>query len=472
MTIPEEGYALAIAHFLRMPRKQMTQLLSANSPKFIWNSLCDGGDLGEMAVNSDARGVIGNGVDDASRRGDGGLRTGSLVSLGAQFQLASQSVPGSQVSPCSFDLIDIAKLWRSYEERQIAVSYFGGAGYPSALCQMPDPPPLILSKGRADWRNFSPGTQFVAVVGTRKPTAYGKRVGYWLGREIAMAGVCVVSGLAMGIDTCAHEGSLSVEGGNGIAVVANGLDVTYPFQNRHLYEKLEACGVVVSESILGSRPERWRFPLRNRVMAGISDVVVVVESDFKGGSMSTVQSALELGKTVMAVPGPIGERQSSGTNALIRDGAIPVTHIDDVLTALSLAYRDNGNGKTAIPGGGNSISEVSAQLRTGYRLQDTADTASPKPLGNPTPSSTDTADTASPKPNYAERRQAVSLEGVEASVYDKLGYSPNPLELLVEVLPEFGIGEIAKALGRLEELGLVEETGGHWSAAAFRGYPG
>ncbi len=180
----------------------------------------------------------------------------------------------------------------------------------------------------------------MAIVGTRRCTSYGADVARQLGRDLAAAGVTVVSGLALGIDGAAHEGALGASSTPPVAVVGSGLDVVYPPRHRHLWDRVAAAGVIVSEAPPAALPEGWRFPRRNRILAALSTVVVVVECHASGGSLSTVRAALERDRPVMAVPGSVRSPSSVGTNRLLADGAVPATDADDVLIALSLAGAD------------------------------------------------------------------------------------------------------------------------------------
>jgi DNA processing protein len=176
----------------------------------------------------------------------------------------------------------------------------------------------------------------VAVVGTRRCTRYGREVAAELGEGLAAAGVAVVSGLALGIDAAAHVGALR-GGAPPIAVVGCGLDVVYPRANRGLWQQVAATGVVLGEWPLGVAPVAWRFPARNRLIAALADVVVVVESHDRGGSLSTVAEAARRDRPVMAVPGPVRSPASAGANRLLADGCAPVCGLDDVLVALGLS---------------------------------------------------------------------------------------------------------------------------------------
>jgi DNA processing protein len=173
-------------------------------------------------------------------------------------------------------------------------------------------------------------------VGTRRCTWAGRSLAAELGAGLAAAGVCVVSGLAVGIDAAAHRGALVAAAAPPVAVVGTGLDVVYPRRNADLWESVAGAGAVLAEYPLGTRPERWRFPARNRLVAALADVLVVVESHARGGSMHTVTAALDRDVPVMAVPGPVRAAASAGTNALLVAGAAPVRDAGDVLVALGL----------------------------------------------------------------------------------------------------------------------------------------
>ncbi len=195
----------------------------------------------------------------------------------------------------------------------------------------PEPPVVLFCSGRF----LDPYQPTVGIVGTRRCTAYGRGVARSLGAALARAGVTVVSGVALGIDGAAQTAALDA-GGVVVGVVASGLDRPYPPGNTGLWKSLAEVGSLISEYPLGAEPRPWRFPARNRLIAAIADVLVVVESPAEGGSMYTVEAALERGRTVMAVPGPVTSRASSGTNQLVADGALMVRSADDVIAALGV----------------------------------------------------------------------------------------------------------------------------------------
>lgn len=218
-----------------------------------------------------------------------------------------------------------------HRQRDTAILPFGSDQYPDALRDDPDPPPVVFRQGpqRLDDRVR------VAIVGTRNCTNYGTDIARRLGASLAARGVDVVSGLAAGIDAAAHAGAISAAPARAVAVVAGGVDVVYPQRNRGLYHQIATSGALLSEWPLGSRPETWRFPARNRVVAALSAATVVVESPLKGGSMYTVDEALRRGRAVFAVPGPIHSPASHGANKLIADGAHPLHDLDELLDSVA-----------------------------------------------------------------------------------------------------------------------------------------
>lgn len=196
----------------------------------------------------------------------------------------------------------------------------------------PDPPVMAFALGGLDLLGGGPR---VGLVGTRRCTTVGRRIARTLGAEIGAAGVAVVSGLAAGIDAESHLGALAVDAPV-IGVVACGLDRPYPKSNTALWHRVGEAGLLLSESPLGATPERWKFPARNRLIAALSDLVVVVESHDSGGALSTADEAALRGVPVGAVPGSVLSSASAGTNALLFDGAAPIRHSADILEALGL----------------------------------------------------------------------------------------------------------------------------------------
>lgn len=201
--------------------------------------------------------------------------------------------------------------------------------YPPLLKEIHDPPIGLYRKGP-----YAFDAPCVAIVGSRRTTLYGQATAKKLGAELARLGFCVVSGLARGIDTAAHEGALSV-GGRTAAVLGTGIDIIYPSENLGLYRRIAESGAVLSEFPFGRKADRQTFAMRNRIVSGMSQAIVVVESDVDGGAMITAKFAGEQGRLIFAVPGRIDQPSSAGCHQLIRDGATLLTSVDDLLSELN-----------------------------------------------------------------------------------------------------------------------------------------
>jgi DNA processing protein len=201
--------------------------------------------------------------------------------------------------------------------------------YPERLRAIYDPPPVLYFQGELDSRDHPS----IAIVGTRGATAYGRAVAEKLSRGLAEAAITVVSGLALGIDAAAHRGALAA-GGRTIAVLGSGLNRIYPSQHAQLAKQIAESGAVASEFPLDTKPDAMNFPRRNRVISGMTSGTLVVEAGAKSGALLTAGYAGDQGRDVYAVPGSIFSPMSQGTHRLIRDGAVPVTCVDDILTEL------------------------------------------------------------------------------------------------------------------------------------------
>jgi DNA processing protein len=205
--------------------------------------------------------------------------------------------------------------------------------FPPLLAAIHDPPKALFVRGSAEVELLA--RPAVAIVGARSCSSYGRSVARTLGREVAGAGVVVVSGMARGIDGEAHRGALEA-GGPTCAVLGCGIDRDYPAAHAELARRICECGLVVSEYPPGVEPAPWRFPARNRVIAGLCGATVVVEARERSGALITADFALEEGREVLVVPGEITSALSAGTNALLRLGATPVTRAEDVLETFGL----------------------------------------------------------------------------------------------------------------------------------------
>jgi DNA processing protein len=218
----------------------------------------------------------------------------------------------------------------------------GVAPYPESLLALPDPPKVLYAEGRADTLD----RPCIAVVGTRRPTPYGERVTRGIAVALARGGACVVSGLAFGVDTVAHRAALDA-GGATCAVLGTGVDVSYPRPHAHIQSTISERGLLLTEYPPGTGARRWSFPRRNRIIAGLSHLVIVVEAARASGALITARVALDLGREVAAVPGPIDAPASQGSNALIRDGACIVADALDVMVLAGLTTTRGGGAPLA-----------------------------------------------------------------------------------------------------------------------------
>lgn len=209
------------------------------------------------------------------------------------------------------------------------------AGYPELLKKIKDPPKQLYYSGNLEILS----RKCAAVVGSRVTNAYGRHIAGAIGGSLAEHGVTVVSGMALGIDTCAHEGALRA-GGNTAAVLGCGTDICYPPENLKLMEEIAGRGLVISEYAPGTPARRYSFPRRNRIISGLCELTVVVQARNRSGALITAELAAEQGRDIMAVPGNIDSQYNLGSNKLIKEGAMPVISVDDVLEPFGLRKAD------------------------------------------------------------------------------------------------------------------------------------
>ena len=210
-----------------------------------------------------------------------------------------------------------------------AIIHFESADYPPLLREIATPPPVLYVEGRLQTLH----EPAIAMVGSRRGSAYGRRHAEWLAHALSEAGLTVCSGMALGVDSAAHKGALAA-GGFTMAVMGAGVDICYPARNRELREQIRAQGVLVSEFHLGSPPAKPHFPQRNRIISGLCSGVVVIEASLKSGSLVTAKFALQQNREIFALPGPVSSPYSRGSHQLIRQGAKLVETPDDVLQEL------------------------------------------------------------------------------------------------------------------------------------------
>ncbi len=288
----QEVRLAAICALDGMTTTRLARLLTGRSVDAVWAALADGLVGMEMVLSKEAgvhRCGIGDGIFESTRE--------SLLEFG------------------------------------VRVTGWHDPDHPAALVHDIDPAPVLFRRGRP----LANGAARVGIVGTRRCSGAGREVAYELGHDLAASGVSVVSGLAIGVDGAAHRGSLAAGGAPPIAVVGSGLDVVYPRSNTEIWHGVAEVGMLCSEAPMGAEPAAWRFPARNRLIAALSDVLVVVESRSAGGSLLTVEQAIRRGVDVMAVPGSLRNGAADGTNQLLVDGCAPVRSADDVLMVLGMS---------------------------------------------------------------------------------------------------------------------------------------
>ena len=257
------------------------------------------------------------------------LRAGPAA-LGAHVTPAQARAICAPVTPALAALIDTTLAWLTAPDHHLVT--FHDPRYPPALAQIPDPPLLLYVSGRLDLLT----QPLVAVVGSRNASVQGRVDAESFAAALSGAGLCVVSGLALGIDTAAHEGALRGAGST-IAVVGTGLDRVYPARNRALAHRIAEQGCIVSEYALGTPPLGANFPRRNRIISGLAAGVLVIEAAAQSGSLITAQMAAEQGREVFALPGSIHSALTKGCHRLIREGAQLVETVDEVLTAMRVS---------------------------------------------------------------------------------------------------------------------------------------
>jgi DNA processing protein len=241
--------------------------------------------------------------------------------------------------------VDLLAIWEHLDTQGITLLTLLDESYPRRLKEISQPPPVLYVRGEIipqdEWA--------VAIVGTRRFTHYGRQVAEEVAAFLARNGVTVVSGLARGVDSVAHQAALNA-GGRSIAVLGNGVDQIYPAENTNLAEKMIQSGAVISDYPIGTPPDGSNFPPRNRIIAGLSIAAVIVEAGRRSGALITAEFAANQGREVFAVPGKIFAPESKGTNRLIRDGAHPLLSPEDLMAALDLTMvTEHQTARTVLP---------------------------------------------------------------------------------------------------------------------------
>ena len=318
---------------------------------------------------------------------------------------------------------DPEQWWDAARARGARVTWIGRDDYPGVLAGDPHPPGVLFWRGSLAFLE----QPRVAIVGTRTASPEGRAVAHDMARGLVAEGVCVLSGLALGIDGSAHAGALSVADRDGdpagaptVGVAASGVDVPYPKRHAALWERVAEAGAVISETPPGQPAQAWRFPARNRIIAALSQLVVVVESHAAGGSLITAEAAIARGVEVRVVPGPVSSPCNQGSNQLLYEGAGPVRNATDVLDALGMFL--------------------------------------PGPHG---PDGTDRAAHGGRHRTRKPGRLLPRLDPSEAAVLRSLGWTPATINKVAErsALP---VQRVAVALEALAARGLVEDHRGWW----------
>jgi DNA processing protein len=253
--------------------------------------------------------------------------------------------------------LDVAAEWAQIDKFGVQVITLLDDDYPANLRQIDTPPPLLYVRG-----TLLPSDEWaIGIVGTRRASVYGREVAHTLGRDLAAAGITVVSGLALGVDTVAHRAAIEA-GGRTLAVLGSGVDQIYPPDNRGLAQQIMQQGALISEYPLGVRPDAGNFPPRNRIISGLSRGVVIVEASTRSGALITAKFAAEQGRDVFAVPGSILNPGSAGCNALIQQGATPLLAAQDVLNQLQLDQVAAHNAARAVIAADPQEAEILAHL--------------------------------------------------------------------------------------------------------------
>lgn len=255
----------------------------------------------------------------------------------------------------AWDKVQLESLLKKALNQGIETVNFNEDKYPKELKNYEYSPSVIFYKGNIEKLNDKYN---VAIIGSRDCSLYGRNSAILISKELSRNNINIISGMARGIDTCAHKACLE-NNTYTCAVLGSGIDVIYPKENRRIYDMIVRSGCVISEFLPGTKPYSYNFPIRNRIISGLSNAVIVVEAGESSGSLITANLAIEQGKEVVSLPGSIFSDQSKGTNKLIRDGAYPFTDMEDLFTFLKIKYIDDpGKSVSKLDGIKKKISEV------------------------------------------------------------------------------------------------------------------
>ena len=375
---------------------------------------------------------------------------------------------------CDKQLEGAYSVIRACKSSKIDIITYGDKRYPSRLKKLEDAPAVLFCKGK--FPDFD-SRLCIGIVGTRKMSEYGKESAYKIAYEMAASNVVVVSGMALGIDSVAACGALAA-GGTTVAVLGCGVDVVYPKQHAELYERIAKHGAVISEFMPSSSPDKYNFPIRNRIISGLCQGTLVVEGDRHSGALITARSALMQGRDVFALPGKINESNSEGPNELIRDGANVVLGAEDILSSYDFLYGDVINYKGLRKAQRKSALDESVIDELGvcaksYKVSPVNEAAhveyGEKEKGNTTSHTADSESTEKARQTATEEikseaapRDDSALDGLDAGV--RKIFEEMPIDTAVS--PDMLVGEgadvsdVITALTFLELCGLVSSLPG------------
>lgn len=432
-SLPDVAYAVALSRLGAMTPRRLRLLLGLDDARTVLEGVVAGDpELAERLCR------LGGAVSPQSLEGPLDMEENWGISGSPECLRHAEATARSLLRRWQKEVtsINVSALWRDLGDRGMTVVRRGRPPYPNRLLRAREAPELLYVRGSIEVAV----RPCVGIVGTRRATHYGLGVAGELGHELARYGVVVVSGLARGIDAEALRGALAAGATAPVGVVGGGLDVIDPSALRRLFDEVSTAGALVSEAPPGTSPDDSCFSLCQRVVAAMSQVLVVVESSWQGSPMHTVAAADSCGVPVLAVPGSIRSPQSGGTNAIIQDGGAGVAcHPDDVLAALSLICLEDG---TPLPGeAGRRTGEAGARTgeagalgmhRRGRRVRPSVPAICPEQL------------------DPAER---AVLQAV-----DDVGTSTDTVCLRTKL----ELGTVALILDRLEELGALRSEGAAW----------
>ena len=355
---------------------------------------------------------------------------------------------------CDKDLRTANAILADCEDLGIRIMCYRDAGYPGRLKNIDDPPVVLYYKGRFPDMDSAP---VIAAVGTRKCTPYGIHVARKMGGQMARCGAILVSGLAEGIDAAARSGALSA-GGTVVGVLGNGADVVYPAVNRSLFVDTERYGCLISEFPPRTPPYKWNFPKRNRVMSGLANGVVVIEAPKGSGALITARDAADQGRDVFVVPGNVDMPTCVGSNALLRDGAIPVSCGWDVVSEYRNLYPDRVRPDSAKITPAGFAGEVMVEENPPLKVAQTART--PEKMGRSDGKKEKKPIDNGSKPPYSDIRDALEgLNDTERAIAELLLQGDR---LVDDVIAESGLSTpaVLSALTVMEIRGVVKRMPG------------